>query len=364
LATIRKRKTVSGEVRYQAIVELQGFDVERRTFERKALAVDWIQRREQELRRLRRNPATRGRGAYTVEQLIDRHLEDLKRDRKPAYAKRKQQLTWWREQLGSVKASDLTPAMIAERRDELLSGPAKRARGEPSGKGRRRTPATANRYLAALSKVLSDAVKQWHVLASNPALNVGRKREASGRLRYLTVQERDRLIEACRASELAALELIVMIALTTGMRRGEILGLRWPDLDRARGLIIIQKSKNQDRRSVPIDDTVKPLLDRHAPAQRIDAGLVFPHPQDPERPLPIDDAWQAALEAAEIENFRFHDLRHTAASYLAMSGATTAELAAVLGHKTLQMVKRYAHLSEQHTAGVVKRMTSKFFGQG
>src|SRR5690606_20479414 len=75
----------------------------------------------------------------------------------------------------------------------------------------------------------------------------------------------------------------------------------------------------------------------------------------------FDKAWYSALKVAKIKDFRFHDLRHTAASYLAMSGATTAEIAAVLGHRTLQMVKRYAHLSDQHTGTVVERMTNKFF---
>ncbi len=72
--------------------------------------------------------------------------------------------------------------------------------------------------------------------------------------------------------------------------------------------------------------------------------------------------WLTALEEAGIGNFRFHDLRHSAASYLAMNGASLAEIAEVLGHKTLQMVKRYAHLSDAHTAGVVERMNTAIFG--
>ena len=78
---------------------------------------------------------------------------------------------------------------------------------------------------------------------------------------------------------------------------------------------------------------------------------------------PFRKPWETALRRASIENFRFHDLRHTAASYLAMNGATLAEIAEILGHKTFDMVKRYAHLSEQHTAGVVERMNRSIFGQ-
>jgi len=89
--------------------------------------------------------------------------------------------------------------------------------------------------------------------------------------------------------------------------------------------------------------------------------LVFPSPQNPTRPWESRAAWLAVLEKAKIDDFRFHDLRHTAASYLAMNGASTNEIAEVLGHKTLAMVKRYAHLSEVHTARVVEKMNKKIF---
>ena len=83
---------------------------------------------------------------------------------------------------------------------------------------------------------------------------------------------------------------------------------------------------------------------------------------NPAKPVEIRSAWSFALEKAKVEDFRFHDLRHTAASYLAMNGATLAEIAEILGHKTFQMVKRYAHLSEAHTASIVEKMNAKIFG--
>ena len=79
--------------------------------------------------------------------------------------------------------------------------------------------------------------------------------------------------------------------------------------------------------------------------------------------MDVRTSWEYALRGADIENFRWHDLRHSTASYLAMNGASLAEIAEVLGHKTLQMVKRYAHLSEQHTAGVVASMNEKIFSE-
>jgi integrase len=102
------------------------------------------------------------------------------------------------------------------------------------------------------------------------------------------------------------------------------------------------------------------LMGQHAKVRRLDTVLVFPDATG-RKPLGIREAFEGAVERAGIIDFRFHDLRHTAASYLAMSGASLAEIAEVLGHKTLAMVKRYAHLSEAHTCSVVERMNRAMF---
>ena len=90
--------------------------------------------------------------------------------------------------------------------------------------------------------------------------------------------------------------------------------------------------------------------------------IVFPSPNNPTQSINIRTAWETAIKRAKIENFRFHDLRHSTASYLAMNGASLLEIAEILGHKTLQMVKRYSHLSEEHKADVLERMNKKVFG--
>ena len=141
--------------------------------------------------------------------------------------------------------------------------------------------------------------------------------------------------------------------------RGELLGLCWSDVDLERRVAVLHNTKNGDRRSVPIVQEVAELLLEHGRVRRLDNDLIFA--SEGRDPIWPDKFWYRALKVAKIEDFRFHDLRHTAASYLAMSGATVPELAAVLGHRTLAMVKRYAHLSDQHTGAVVERMTRKFF---
>ena len=118
---------------------------------------------------------------------------------------------------------------------------------------------------------------------------------------------------------------------------------------------------NSERRALPLAGLALDLLKQHAKVRQFDFELVFPNPRDGSKTWPLDLTWQKALKAAEVEEFRFHDLRHSAASYLAMNRATTAEIAAVLGHKTLAMVKRYSHLSDSHVSSVVAQMNQKIF---
>jgi integrase len=329
---------------YRVQVRLRGFPPVNATFKRKTDAKEWGEATETAMREGRHFPQREAK-RRTVADLVDRQLDSVRTKRPHDYDRQRGLLGWWREQLGNYALAQVTPALIAKQRDELL---------------KRRSPATVNRHLAALSKAFTNAVREWHWLHDNPLRRVAKETEPQGRVRFLSDKERKALLAACRESTLPELYLIVLLALTTGMRRGELLGLRWPNVDPERRLIVLNKTKNHERRSVPVVPDVVALLRKHAKVRQLDSDLLFPGNEG--RPVDIDRAWYAALRAAKIKDFRFHDLRHTAASYLAMSGATTPELAAVLGHKTLAMVKRYAHLSDQHTGAVIERMTAKYFG--
>jgi integrase len=353
MATIQTRKTQDG-TSYRVQVRLRGHPPVSASFGRKTDAKTWAQQTETAIREGRYFPTYEAK-RRTLADLVDRFLEQTQAKRDAGYyATKKHLLTWWKEKLGDYTLDRCTPALIAEYRDKLLA--------ENIGdkeKPEYRTPATANRFLAALSKAFSVAVKEWQWLQENPLKRVQKEKEPAGRVRYLSDEERKRLLEACRKSKLPELYLIVMLALTTGMRRGEIVGLRWPDVDLERRLIVLNRTKNRERRSVPIVPEVAELLRDHGKVRRLDTDLVFA--SDGKDPVWFDKYWYRAMRDAKVKDFRFHDLRHTAASYLAMSHATLAEIAAVLGHKTLAMVKRYAHLSDQHTEAVVERMTRKYF---
>jgi integrase len=139
------------------------------------------------------------------------------------------------------------------------------------------------------------------------------------------------------------------------------MNITWADVDLKRGYIVLHETKNGERRSVPLVSHAKELIVELAKVRQLNTKLVFFSDIKPTTPVFIRTPWGKALKEAGIDDFKFHDLRHTAASYLAMNGASLAEIADILGHKTLQMVKRYAHLSEQHTSKVLESMNKGIF---
>jgi integrase len=350
MARIEERVGRSGKISWRVRVRLKGRRGQTATFPRKTDALRWAQRVESDLRAGRHFPSNEAR-RRTVSELLDRYRAEVL----PQYSRREQgqrlgKLGWWEAQLGARCLADLSAASISECRARL-------ARGEGLS-GQPVSAATQTRYLATIKHVLSIARREWEWLDENPAERVRAPREPRGRVRYLSEEERDRLLRACRASQNPTLYALAVIAVSTGARLGELLQLQWRDVDLQRGLATVHHTKNGERRSLSLRGIASEVLQELARVRRIDNDSVFCGRRGkvdfPRR------AWLAALAEAKLEDFRFHDLRHTCASYLAMSGATLAEIAEVLGHKTLAMVKRYAHLTEQHTSSVVERMNAKF----
>jgi integrase len=204
-------------------------------------------------------------------------------------------------------------------------------------------------------------VKEFQWTQVNPLSRIARLKEPRGRIRFLSDDERDTLLKECEDSDHPHLYAVVILALSTGARKNEILNLRWPDIDLPRQAFTIHDTKNNDRRRLPLSGLALKLIRRKSKIRRLDCDFVFAQQRNP-KPADIDREFARARDAAGIKDFRFHDLRHSAASYLAMNGASLAEIAAVLGHKTLAMVARYSHLSDDHISDVVSRMNENILG--
>jgi integrase len=354
MATIEKR--INGSTTsFRVKVRLKGYPTQTATFERLTDARKWVQHSEAAMREGRHFKTSEAK-KHTLGELIDRYVKDVLPTKPKSEKKQKAQLGWWKAQIGAFLLADITPALISEHRDKLLN--------EITRYGEKRNPATVVRYMAALSHALSVAANEWGWLEDSPMRKVRKPKESRGRVRFLSDTERKALLIASKNSSNKMLYTIVVLALSTGMRQGEIMNLRWRDLDLEKGTITLHETKNGERRKVPLTGHALECIRKIDEVKHVESALLFGSHinRKANRPLTFRKPWLRALEEAQIEDFRFNDLRHSTASYLAMNGATLAEIAEVLGHKTLQMVKRYAHLSDAHTSKVVEKMNNRIFG--
>jgi integrase len=209
--------------------------------------------------------------------------------------------------------------------------------------------AAVNRPLATLRHLLTLAREEWEVLSAVPRVRL--EKEPQGRLRWLTKEEASRLLGKCDASKNPLLGAIVQLALGTGMRREEILGLTWDRVDFARGVLRLEQTKSGRHREIPMDDTAYAALPSVGGKRE---GLVFTR-ADGRRWGKIRTAFESAVEAAKVDDFRFHDLRHTFASWAVQRGASLHELKDLLGHSSLAMVMRYSHLAPENLRQAVNK---------
>lgn len=171
--------------------------------------------------------------------------------------------------------------------------------------------------------------------------------ENPAKTRFLSPNEQKALLKTARASHWDKLYLLILMALTTGARRGELLNLTWRDLDFTKRVAYLRNTKNKEPRLLPL---LTPVIDELG---RFNGGadhLIFPSTISPLRPFNFKKAWQRALKDACISNLRFHDLRHTAASNMVGANRTLFETGVLLGHKQASTTMRYAHLAHQHTS--------------
>jgi integrase len=217
--------------------------------------------------------------------------------------------------------------------------------------------------MTALSRMFEKyAIKTKKWIKENPVKEAEKPKINNDRVRFLDDDERAKLLTACKESTSNCLYLCVVLAISTGMRQGELMGLQWQDVNIKGGFLILNETKNGERRRVHLSGLGLELLRNHAKVRRLDTPLLFPSLSNPQQPIGLKRAWETALKRAEITNFHWHDLRHCTASYLAMNGASLVEIAEVLGHKTLAVTQRYAHLSDGHVSNVVASMNAKIFG--
>lgn len=324
MASIQKR----GPYQHQAIVRRKGHPTQTRTFDTRKDAEAWVRDIESKM----------DKGIFkdrkeveetTLGEALDRYLEQVtcyKRSRVSEENRIKllKQHPLASRSLGSLQAKD-----FARYRDQRL---------------KEVSPNTVRLELALLSHLYTIAIKEWSLPLDHEPRNIRKPKPGPGRERRLQGDEEARLFKAIQQLKTAELrvwlEACVRLALETGMRAGEILGMNWSQINLPSQVIRLTITKNGSQRSVPLTPVAVQILKdlpRHI------SGRVIPNFYDTSG---LDRAFKKACEIAEIEGLRFHDLRHEAASRLAPH-LPAATLAKIMGWKTIQMAMRYYNPTEE-----------------
>ena len=349
---IRKYQKKDGSISFHAEVRRKNAKPLRESFRTLTDAKNWVRKMESTIldgKHVLDNKARK----YTVNDLVE-HYTRVYLSKFPSRLKdQTSHLTWWKEIYGHKVLIEITPSLLSEAKETLLSGVTFRKK--------KRSSATVNRYFSTLSRAFALAHREWEWVIDNPFHRVSKLKESGGRNRFLSRDELHTLLQKCKGSKNPHLYGMVLIAASMGLRFGEIVNLCWKHIDFAHRFITLEMTKNGDSRFVPLPDQVITYLQA---SQGISADFVFPS-KDPVHRYPyslIRKAFQRVLREAGISDFKFHDLRHTAASHMAMSGATQGELMEVLGHRSPAMTRRYAHFSKEHIARIMQKTSNNLIG--
>jgi integrase len=333
MAYIQKVQRKKG-VTYRVFIRPPGLKPITKTFATKREAVRFVNRLDDDKRQIQ--VFQQNKHKTLLSKVIDDYLVKGYKGQRPKEEEYK--LNYWKSQIGIKQISEVSRMDISNSLSNLPS---------------HLSNATTNRYKAAISVVFTYACRYYNLL-DNPVNSIPSRPENNSRIRYLSNDERALLFKAVKVSKWSKLYLITLMAITTGARKGELLNLKWGDLDFNRNTAYVSTTKNGEPKVLPLVNEVITELNRF----KQDSGLIFNSEIKLSKPYDFFKLWKKALKKAEIKDFRFHDLRHTTASYLAMSGASLLEIADVLGHKQIQMTKRYSHLCIDHKQKLIDKIMS------
>ena len=321
MATIRKLRG-----RWQAQVRRRGTKPRCKSFDTKQEAEKWARDLEGQVDRFGAAPDTKILERTTLEQLLERYQREISPTKRGSVQEIQRIDVLRRHDLAYRTLIGLSQQDIASFRDERLQSVA---------------PSTTVRELAILSHVLEVAIRDWGLpLAKNVVKLVRRPVIRNERSRRLSGDEEHRLLDGCDGGQTPYLKTLLILAIETGMRRGELLGLQWADISHNRRVITLAMTKNGSGREVPLSTRAfVALMDWKGHAQ-VGQSTIFPM-----TPGALEQTWRRLLVRVGIKGLRFHDLRHEGVSRLFERGLNMIEVSSISGHKELRMLKRYTHLS-------------------
>ena len=332
MATLRKTPSAT----WKAVIRKRGWPTVIKTFRTKRDAADWARRTEDEMVRgvyIDRAASER----MLLKQALNRYAAEVTPTKRASTQQREAGVcAKLKGALGQYSLAAITPDIVANYRDKRLEAGM--------------SASSVRIELALLSHLYTVAIKEWRIgLVYNPIANIRKPAPHKGRNRRLSGDEEQKLLEACDKHSNPMLGQIVRLALHTGMRAGEIRTLRRSQVNLEKRVVTLTDTKNGSARTVPLSNAAVAVL-RAAlanPVRPIDTDLVFfgePGRDKVRRPYEFRPQWHRTLSALGIKGLRFHDLRHEAVSRLVEAGLGDQEVAAISGHKSMQMLRRYTHL--------------------
>jgi integrase len=283
----------------------------------------------------------RRRPRLVFDEAVEKYMEWAKANKR-SWDRDRTSLAHWKAELGGKPLSQIGKLDVerykAKRKEQVA-------------------PRTVNEELACLKRLVNRMI-DWGLAESNPVRGVRFLRQPPGRLKMLSPDEEKRLLDACCAS----LRPVVITALYTGMRRGEIVSLTWSDVDFHHGVIVVRDSKNGESRQIPMSitlrETMSALRSRSGQAERVFCSRMGTPYQS------IRSAYEKAVTKAGLKDLHFHDLRHVFASNLRMQGVDLFLIKELLGQKSLDMTMRYAHITSNRKQEAIKALDRRSDSEG
>lgn len=341
-------KTEAGT--FKALVRKSGWPTTSKTFRTKRDAQDWGRRTEDELVRgvyIKRTPSEK----MTIVEALQRYEKEVTPTKKTSTQIREiRRIKLLKAEFGKYSLAALTSDIVANYRDQRLA----------NGK----SASTVRLELALLSNLYSTAIKEWHIgLPFNPVANIRKPSPGPGRNHRISKADHKRLLNALQEYSNPMLAWIYETALETAMRAGEILNLRVQDVNLERRIVSLKDTKNGSARTVPLTvravEVLKQALEN--PIRPSNCPLVYfgePNKNGKRGPYQFNKAWMEIKRSVGLAELRFHDLRHEAVSVLIENGLSDQEVAAISGHKSMQMLKRYTHLRAEDLVAKLDKIQS------
>ncbi|MBQ4647429.1 MAG: site-specific integrase [Candidatus Gastranaerophilales bacterium] len=344
---IQKRQKKNGKISYTARIRIKGYPSQTKTFDRLTDAKEWLSKTETQIKENINFPMRKLK-KLIVANLIDEFIEnELPKKKEKIQKDFLNSLNWYKNKIGKYLVSNLSTYDLVKCRDELSKKPKETPIKSKQGRTTTQTisNATVNRYMTYMRVVFSYFVKN-DVININPMAKVEKLSEDNARVRYLDEKEIKKLLIACK-NENYELYVCVLIALLTGARKSEILKLTWQNVDLEHKMFYFLDTKNGENRGVPMQEA---LFEEFIKLKEINKiiylnkkDFIFKTPDGKQKESLIGKLFPKIVKECKIENFRFHDLRHTHASYQAMNGISQAITQKTLGHKSPAMTNRYSH---------------------